>query len=91
MTKTKPYRSEKYLSFVRSRPCVYCMSKNTQAHHIRGVGHLGGMGLKAPDWAAYPVCPVCHEEVQKDPSLWPDQFEWALKTVGEAIQEGFFK
>lgn len=53
------YRSEKYLSFIRSLPCCMCGSQSPNDPHHEGL-HAGGMGLKAPDSHCVPLCRSCH-------------------------------
>lgn len=61
--KPRPKRetSGKHLSFVRSLPCCICRrSVNVEAHHLlRGV--VRGMGLKAADRWAIPLCDIHHQ------------------------------
>lgn len=44
--KTKTFRSEKYLEFVRGLPCAVCEKKDETVvpHHV----HAGGVGMKCP-------------------------------------------
>lgn len=91
MQKQKAWRSKRYLQWVRSLPCCMCGAPAEDAHHLIGVGGMGGMGTKAPDSMSMPVCRRHHDEIHRDPNLWPDQFEWALKTVNRALAEGVLK
>ena len=52
------FRSEDYLSFIRTKPCAMCRAPESVAHHEPMKG--GGMGLKAEDSHAIPLCPFCH-------------------------------
>ena len=58
--KVKTYRSEAYLSFVRTFPCCVCGNTATDAHHT---GTNRGMGIKANDLTAVPLCRKCHTEL----------------------------
>jgi hypothetical protein len=53
----KPPRNPKYLAWIRTLPCVVCGSR-------RGIeaAHTGphGMGQKAPDTSAIPLCSTHH-------------------------------
>jgi hypothetical protein len=49
------------------------------------------MGTKAPDWAVMPVCRRHHDELHRDPNLWPDQWEYIARTLGRALDEGVLK
>ena len=44
--------SKKYLSWVRSWPCVGCGSHLTEAHHMRELALGAGMGKKATNKTA---------------------------------------
>lgn len=57
--KIKPYRSEKYLAFVRSHPCVIC-NKKAEAHHVRRLYWGAGTSIKPHDYVTIPLCPGCH-------------------------------
>lgn len=47
-----------YLAWVRSLPCVSCgRPPRSEAHHVT-MGR--GLGQKAPDDQAVPLCPRCH-------------------------------
>jgi hypothetical protein len=83
------YRSTKYKKWVKQQPCIICENPEVDPHHIKGIGHLSGCAMKAPDWALIPLCSRHHEEVQR--SSTSDQWEWALRTLGQAIEQGVFK
>lgn len=86
--KQKPWRSKKYLTWlVKNLPCCVCGARADHAHHIIGVGHYGGMGTKAPDSLAMPVCCRHHDEIHRDPNIWPDQFQWVMETLQKALEE----
>jgi hypothetical protein len=82
------WRSPRYLAWVKTQPCVLTGAPADDAHHIIGLGHLGGMGTKAPDWAVMPVTREAHEEIHRNPDCWPHQWEWVARTLGKAIEEG---
>lgn len=64
-----------HLKFIRSLPCVVCLSrKNTQAAHIRSAslayGKRGtGVGEKPADKFSTPLCPDHHAEQHKGNEL----------------------
>lgn len=61
--KQKPFRSQRYMRWVRTLPCSTCgTDQGVQAHHIIGHGH-GGKAIKAPDHLTMPLCAVCHTEL----------------------------
>jgi len=55
----QPARSPKYLAWIRTFPCLLC-------RRLRGVeaAHSGphGIGQKASDFSALPLCSDCHRE-----------------------------
>lgn len=89
--KESRWASEKYLAWVRDQPCCMCQSWPSEPHHLKGIGHLSGASLKAPDWATMPMCRQCHEKMHRGSSLWPMQWEYVARTLGRAITEGVFK
>lgn len=85
------YKNRKYLEWVKKQNCSCCSSPADDPHHIKGVGHLSGAGLTAPDWAVMPLCRRCHNLMHENSIMWDDQWEYISRTLGKAIQEGFFK
>lgn len=61
--KQKPYRSQKYLAFVRTLNCSACKTTPCHAHHVRGKNT--GMQTKPPDTHCIPLCPSCHEALHR--------------------------
>jgi len=61
------FRSEDYLSYIRTFPCCKCGSVfEVEAHHVSGILAQmgidpGGLSSKAPDSHAVPLCRVCHD------------------------------
>jgi len=86
----KRYRSNKYLAWVRKQPCVMCGRPAGEAHHIKGVGHLSGVGLKADDSMVIPVCTDHHRMFHDkgDRELIDKQWEFAARTLMQAFREG---
>ena len=82
------WRCRGYLDFVRTLPCVLSGQPADCAHHLIGLGGLGGMGVKAPDWAVMPLTHEAHHQLHQTPDLWPQQWEWIARTLGAAIDEG---
>jgi len=50
-------RAPLYLREIRSRPCLLCGSTRAVEAHHEGPR---GLGKKAPDWLAVPLCRECH-------------------------------
>ena len=83
------WRSRIYLQWLRTLPCVVCGGKSDDPHHIIGVGHHGGMGTKAGDDMAMPVCRRHHDEIHRNPELWPRQEHWVRETRAKARKDGW--
>ncbi|TNH06649.1 DUF968 domain-containing protein [Testudinibacter sp. TR-2022] len=91
MLKPKPlyFRSEKWLRWVKSQPCVCCGQQADDPHHLIGQGS-GIMGGKADDLDVIPLCRQHHDELHRDPQafevrygsqkeLWHDFFIHSIK------------
>ena len=63
MCKKLPQRNSKYLEFVRSRLCSFCLGGPADAHHplkfLLGIS-TGGRGKKGSDYLSIAVCRPCH-------------------------------
>jgi len=77
--------SKKYLSWVRSWPCVGCGSHLTEAHHMRELALGAGMGKKVGDIFTIPVCRGCHQRCHSLEYTKEDQLTWLYKTQNRAI------
>ena len=86
--KQAKWRSKKYLDFVRTQPCAICGRPSDHAHHIIGIGGMGGMGTKAPDYMTMPLCVAHHTAMHNSDYPWSDQWEHIARTLGKAIDEG---
>jgi len=60
------WMDEKYLAWVKTQPCECCGMPSDDAHHLIGWGQ-GGMGTKAHDIFAIPLCRKHHTELHNDP------------------------
>lgn len=85
----KRWRSDEYRKFVSSLTCARCKCHplNT-CHHIKGIGHMSGAGLKAPDQYSMPLCQECHDELHRKshPDVVRCQWEWVARTQGLFIE-----
>jgi hypothetical protein len=63
------YRSDPYLSFIRTKPCLVC-GRKAVAHHEKL--KQGGMGIKPPDNQSVPLCTAHHDEQERigSPAFW---------------------
>lgn len=83
------FRSESYLAWVRTQPCVVCgATTGIAAHHMIGMYNLGGMGLKAPDSYAMPACDPaagsfsdCHQQIHRIKALRDQQPAFLRNTL----------
>lgn len=91
----KRWRSEKYLAFVRSLPCCVCgATGGVAAHHMKGVFHLSGAGLTAPDSFAMPACDPffgsynhCHQQIHNTKALRDQQPVFLRTTLRAGIAQ----
>ena len=74
-TRKKKGSDPAYLEMVRREPCCGCGKAGpSHAHHQHGEpGTLKGMGLKAPDSTAVPLCAGCHNAYHATGKLPFDQ------------------
>ena len=85
--KRKPMRNKRYLEYVRKLSCLMCGSVyGSDPHHIKGIGHFSGVGQKASDYLTMPLCRNCHEQMHRDPTLWPLQLVFVLQTMVDALK-----
>lgn len=91
IAKRKPFRSKSYLAFVRSLPCAMCATtQGVAAHHLIGMWHTGGMGMKAPDSMAMPLCDGpggCHAMVHAHKHLRQMQPDWMRETLRKGLEQ----
>jgi hypothetical protein len=91
MMKRKPWRSEKYLAWIRQQDCCYTQRPphidGIQAHHINSQGLGKSMGGKISDCFAIPLTPQAHSQVHADKDII-DQQRAALLMIEKALQDG---
>jgi len=61
----KPYRSKKYLAFIRKIPCDICW-QHSEPHHIRRSYWGAGGNQKPHDYVAVPRCRKHHSTDYED-------------------------
>ena len=105
LQKHPKWENEKYLKWVCTQLCVVCGGPGYEdnqivPHHIKGIGHLSGIGLKAGDHWAMPMHVLCHNDWhnwttghgQLDEETRLDcQMEWVARTLAKAVEEGVLK
>ena len=84
------YRNKNYLEWVAGLKCCVCGSHGGDAHHIKGIGHLSGAGLKAPDTFTMPMCRGCHTLFHSGQIDKTEQWEGVARTLARSISEGVF-
>lgn len=94
LQKKVPWRSKKYLEWVKTISSVLNESNGSDAHHMKGHG-MGGT-VKAPDWAVFPLTREEHEEFHKIGwRTWEEkygsQWEFVARTMAQAIIDGVLK
>ena len=90
--KPETYRSEAYLKFVSSLPCVISGNPGPNDPHHAGEGSRG-MGLKADDLTAIPLAHKYHQEIHAigrrsfEEKYHVNLWELIAKTQAEYIRE----
>jgi hypothetical protein len=91
LPKQKPWRSEKYLAFIRQQDCANCGIPahigGMDAHHVNGQGLGGGTATKISDCLVAPLCRKCHNEIHRNKHII-DQQRHALLMIERALQAG---
>lgn len=79
-----------YLDWIRQQDCAACGAVGpSEAHHFIGEFHVGGMGMKAPDWMAMPLCRTCHQDMHESGKYARSaQREAFIRTIIRAFEEG---
>lgn len=84
----KPWKSEKYLKWVRNRPCAVCGNPESEPHHLR-LG-FAGIGQKSSDCLCVPLCRVHHDEFHQHPD-YEYQLTLLARIIDKAFREGLFR
>lgn len=69
--KSETERDEKFLEFIKNKPCLFCHEKS-DPHHESGLGDSGGMALKCSDYFAINLCRYHHDQREREgfDSFW---------------------
>ena len=60
------WKSERYKSFIKEKPCIFCLKPGpSEPHHIRDIV-LSGTGTKPSDGFCVPACHDCHKADQEN-------------------------
>ena len=75
MARPKPQyiRSEKWLRWVKTQPCVCCGKQADDPHHLIGHGN-GVMGSKADDLDCIPLCRIHHNELHQNVKAFEEKY-----------------
>ena len=89
---TKPWRSQKYLNWVKTLPSVISGRPADDAHHLIGHGQ-GGMGTKVTDLWVFPLTRDEHTELHNIGwRAWEEkhgsQWKYIAETLKRAYEEG---
>lgn len=87
----KPYRSTKYIKWIKDDFCIQCGCCAKDPHHIIGHGQ-GGMSATASDLFAVPMCRTHHMLLHHDRVVWEEehgnQWCYVVSTLKRAIDLG---
>lgn len=67
------WENPSYLKWVKSQSCQCCCGPADDPHHLIGYGQ-GGMGTKAHDSLAIPLCRKHHDELHRDPRAFENKY-----------------
>jgi len=72
ISKQKPWRSPKYIAWIKEQQCIVSRMPADDPHHIIGHG-FSGPATKAPDWAVIPLTRQAHESLHYNRATWEYQ------------------
>lgn len=85
------WQCREYLGWVKTQPCECCHQPSDDPHHLIGWGQ-GGMGTKAHDIFAIPLCRKHHTELHNDrlafERKYGSQLEMIIKVLDRAYALG---
>lgn len=95
LQKQKRWRCRSYLDWVKTLPCVVSGAPADDPHHVIGYD-IRGIGLKAPDWASFPLTRHEHELLHHiGAEEWEkrhgSQWYYVAQTLGRAIDDGVLR
>ena len=91
LMKVKPFRSKRYLDFVRSQACVVTGRPAEVVHHIISCGMGGAMGTKQSDLFTIPMTQEAHQQLHNNPKDFEERFDqkkMALEMIAKAVKDG---
>lgn len=91
LQKIKPFRSKKYLAWIREQLCFVTGRQAEVAHHIINCDMGGGMATKQSDLFALPMTVEAHQQLHHTPKKFEEKFDQkklVLKMIEKAANEG---
>lgn len=82
-----------YLAHLRKQPCTVCGRLPSEAAHTKQGDKRHGMGIKARDGLAIPLCAYCHRDgplsyhALGDEERWCEAHEVDLEAVRRRMRE----
>lgn len=81
-------RDSDWIEWIRTLGCAECGGP-AEPHHFKSDLHMSGVGLRAPDWLAIPLCRHHHDWIHDLLPGWKEaQRGWMLKTLILAERHG---
>lgn len=77
-----------YLAWVKTQPCECCQQPSDDAHHLIGWGQ-GGMGTKAHDIFAIPLCRNHHTELHNDRMAFERKYGSQLEMIIRVLDRAY--
>ena len=90
--KKKRWVNKKYTNWVATLPCSNCRIEDDTivAHHMKHIWFPhggGGVGMKANDFLAMPMCYTCHDKVHNgDRDIIEFQPDFIFSTLDKAFR-----
>jgi hypothetical protein len=97
LSKSKRWENRKYLNWVATLPCANCsiVDETIVPHHAIDISAIAGrvsskgMGMKANDWLAMPLCYTCHSKLHGgDKVILSCQPLFIFDTLDKAFKHG---
>lgn len=90
--KQRPFRSRRYLDWVKSQPSVISGLPADDPHHIKVKGYGG---TKTSDLWAIPLTRAEHDELHRGVEAWEEkhgsQWKFAAETIERAVSAGVLR
>ncbi|XHF49439.1 MAG: DUF968 domain-containing protein [Enterobacter roggenkampii] len=77
-----------YLAWVKTQPCECCQMPSDDPHHLIGWGQ-GGMGTKAHDIFAIPLCRKHHRELHNDRLAFERKYGSQLEMIIRVLDRAY--